>query len=233
MDGAFQPLIPLGVAAPAGNMYTTGNDMAKWMSLFFRDDVPYNPAAGQILDGASIREMLTRRALTNPTIVNNGSAFPTAWGFPWEVSLTLIFLVAHRDRPAPSVMLPRRYGCFLCSHCQYHLVVLVSQVYTARTADPAMASFSQFDIIGKDGAIGGFLSQLSLVPELKTGVFSVISTGVGEEMQNYGPASTNIAPFYAVPLVFELMAALNSDPNPPIPSNINDYIGNVGEANAV
>lgn len=84
-DGVQSPLISLGVCNPGGNMYSSANDMAKWISLFFRDNVTYNPAAGQILDGASIREMLIRKAHTDPVTVAMDSVFPTSWGFPWEV----------------------------------------------------------------------------------------------------------------------------------------------------
>ena len=89
-----------------------------------------------------------------------------------------------------------------------------------------MANFSQFDVITKDGAIGGYLSLTALVPELKTGLFLTISTGNMELLPNFN-AVYNITPFFAVPLVYNLMNALNSDPYPPVPSNANDFTGSV------
>lgn len=182
MDGVQQALTPLGAASPAGNMYSSANDMAKWISLYFRDGAPYNPAAGQILDGASIRESLTRRAHTNPTPVKMDTAFPTEWGFPWEV-------------------------------------------LTARLSDPAMSRFSEFNVLGKDGVIGGYQSLMSMVPELKTGLFITISTGSSALLGNFLGAAYNITPLFAVPFVYKLMAQLNADPFPPLPDNAGDYVG--------
>lgn len=46
-----------GWGNPAGSFYSTARDLSALMSLFFRDDVKLNVNDGQILDGASIRDM--------------------------------------------------------------------------------------------------------------------------------------------------------------------------------
>ena len=61
VNGIAQPLPDLDVMSPMGQMFSTANDMAKLMSFFFRDKVPAN-GGDQLLDGATVREMLTRRA---------------------------------------------------------------------------------------------------------------------------------------------------------------------------
>ena len=45
VDGVQQDLIDLFSAAPAGQMYSSANDMAKFMSFFFRNNVPADGAA--------------------------------------------------------------------------------------------------------------------------------------------------------------------------------------------
>jgi CubicO group peptidase (beta-lactamase class C family) len=66
--------------SPDGQMYSTADDMAKFMSLFFRDSAAADHGGAQVLDGATVREMLTRRAHTNSVYgcasVLNSSCLP-------------------------------------------------------------------------------------------------------------------------------------------------------------
>ena len=41
-------LIDIGFEAPAGQMYSTTNDLAQLMKLLFRPEKPYNFASGQV-----------------------------------------------------------------------------------------------------------------------------------------------------------------------------------------
>ena len=70
-------------------MYSSANDMAKWMSLFFRDNVTVGSQPNQILDGTTIREWLAHRAYSNPMTVAEDTVQSLQWGAAWEVRLRL------------------------------------------------------------------------------------------------------------------------------------------------
>ncbi len=53
-DGEAQDLVDLLTAAPAGQMYSSASDMAKFMQLFFRDNVTAD-GAGQVGLRLSVR----------------------------------------------------------------------------------------------------------------------------------------------------------------------------------
>ena len=61
----------------------------------------------------------------------------------------------------------------------------LDQVFYARNSDPTMENFNQYFVYTKDGVIGGYRSLMVLQPELKLGIFFVMSTGGA----GYGPAS--------------------------------------------
>jgi len=44
----FPDLIDIGFEAPAGQMFSTTNDLAKLMMLIFRSGDPYDPSKGQV-----------------------------------------------------------------------------------------------------------------------------------------------------------------------------------------
>ncbi len=68
-----------------GVVSSTANDMAKWMSLFFRDNITAGASPEQIFDGTTIREWLAHRTYTNPMTVGVDSLKPLHWGNVWEV----------------------------------------------------------------------------------------------------------------------------------------------------
>lgn len=69
-------LIDIGWESPAGSMYSSTNDLAKLISLFFRDNVAYLEQPDQILDSQTIIEWRTPRYI-NPDL--------TGYGSPWEI----------------------------------------------------------------------------------------------------------------------------------------------------
>jgi len=75
-DGSVAPLYNTGYDTPNGQMYSTANDLAKFMMLMFRDNRPEDSST-QILDGTTIREMQL------PIFVNDDGK--TAWSTPWEM----------------------------------------------------------------------------------------------------------------------------------------------------
>jgi hypothetical protein len=70
------PLTSMGWEAPAGDMYSTTNDLSKLISLVFRDTMPYRQLPNQILDGETIREWM------QPEYV---AADQTGYCLPWEL----------------------------------------------------------------------------------------------------------------------------------------------------
>jgi CubicO group peptidase (beta-lactamase class C family) len=44
VNGVEQPLTPLGVNNPGGGLFSTGNDIAKFMSLMFRNEAAFGAA---------------------------------------------------------------------------------------------------------------------------------------------------------------------------------------------
>lgn len=58
-------LADFGWVNPAGGLFSSTRDMASLVSLFMRTDKPANIQEGQILDGATIREMTLQRYLSN------------------------------------------------------------------------------------------------------------------------------------------------------------------------
>jgi CubicO group peptidase (beta-lactamase class C family) len=69
-------LMQIGWESPAGSMYSSTNDMAKFVSLFFRDNVPYMRGTDQILDALSLREW------RQPRYINIDLS---GYGLPWEI----------------------------------------------------------------------------------------------------------------------------------------------------
>ena len=49
----------------------------------------------------------------------------------------------------------------------------------AKTSDPRMAGFNRFNLFSKDGYVPGYNAQLVFQPELKLGLFTVMTTGPG------------------------------------------------------
>lgn len=75
-NNAIADLLEIGWENPAGSMYSSTNDLGKFLSFFFRDDVPYMAQPDQILDSLSIREW------RQPRYINIDS---TGYGIPWEI----------------------------------------------------------------------------------------------------------------------------------------------------
>jgi CubicO group peptidase (beta-lactamase class C family) len=118
-NGQAIPPTDLQVMSPAGGIYSTANDMAKFMSLFFRDNVTAGTCDAtavrctgcaayvrrrvrvlccaacrwrvsgatpqQILDGTTIREILTRRVHSDALSFGENELFYDEFGAPWEV----------------------------------------------------------------------------------------------------------------------------------------------------
>jgi len=74
------PLYEFGWESPAGAMYSTVNDLSKFMSLLFRDNLSYGSTSEQILDGQTIKEWLLPGYVT--AVIDNSGV--TAMGLPWE-----------------------------------------------------------------------------------------------------------------------------------------------------
>jgi len=78
-------LADFGWANPEGSIYSTAQDLSSLMSFFFRDRDPANPANGQILDGATIREMM------RPSWINGDRA--SGFAMPFEMTQLGKFLL--------------------------------------------------------------------------------------------------------------------------------------------
>lgn len=102
---------PLGYEAPAGGVWSTGDDMARLMSLLLRlegkraDGV----TGGGLLDGSTLRRWLTQRtSLDFPNVAEN-SVFFGGWGSPWEyysVSLNSTLLYTRFGLPSKDGSVP-------------------------------------------------------------------------------------------------------------------------------
>ena len=83
--GGPPPLVDLGFGNPCGSMYTTANDMAKFMSFMLRDGAARDDNKAQPLDSATTRRWLTDRVLVNPTNLACSNCIEfTEWGAPWH-----------------------------------------------------------------------------------------------------------------------------------------------------
>jgi len=72
---SIAPLLDIGWEAPAGQMYSTSNDLTKLMNLFFRyNSNVQNP--NQIVEAETLREWRT------PQYINNDLS---GFGIPWEI----------------------------------------------------------------------------------------------------------------------------------------------------
>lgn len=181
VDGVQQDLIDLFSAAPAGQMYSSANDMAKLMSLFFRNNVPADGAA-QVLDGTTIREMLTRRAHVDPSSVPEDSVYYQQFGLPWEV---------------------------------LHV----------RSSSASNGAFNEFYMMSKDGAINGYQTLMVMIPELKLGVYFAMTTG-GPNTPSFYDGAVLATAFNAVPALLSMLEANpNASAPPPLPPNVDDYLG--------
>lgn len=69
-------LINIGWDAPAGQMYSSTNDLAQLMKLAFRTEEAFDPASQQLIDGETVREWM------QPAYVYPDG---TGFGLPWEL----------------------------------------------------------------------------------------------------------------------------------------------------
>jgi len=83
-NGQQVPLYDLGISNPAGGVFSSGDDMARFLSFLLRDGVSRDDNSGQPLDSATVRSWLKTRVLTNPSNVPAPSLYYTEWGVPWQ-----------------------------------------------------------------------------------------------------------------------------------------------------
>ena len=76
IDNKEAGLVDIGWEAPAGQMYSSVDDLSKLLMMIFRDRFEYGGVAGQILDGETLREWM------EPTYMNVDG---TGFGLPWEL----------------------------------------------------------------------------------------------------------------------------------------------------
>jgi len=86
------PNFDLGWERPAGQMYSTVNDLAKLMQLIFRDSQAQGSTPNQILDGQTIKEWMLPKYVTG----NDGMGIQ-AIGVPWEMNLANPYWIVAKD----------------------------------------------------------------------------------------------------------------------------------------
>jgi len=82
-DGSIAPIVELGWEAPAGQMYTSADDLAQLMRLFLMSEGDANPTP--VLDAPFLQEMM------NPTFLQSDGE--TIWGMPFETVFMHNYLV--------------------------------------------------------------------------------------------------------------------------------------------
>ncbi|XP_065178743.1 putative beta-lactamase-like 1 [Sycon ciliatum] len=75
-DGSLARWVDIGFEAPAGQMFSSTHDLAQLIKMVFRTSATRNPAAGQILDGETLREWMHPVYMTSDL---NG------FGLAWEL----------------------------------------------------------------------------------------------------------------------------------------------------
>lgn len=83
--GTPAALVDLGFEAPAGQLYSSANDMAQVLKLLFRDKLSAHERGDQVLSGSAIRRWLGKRVWENALPVEPGYVELTGWGVPWEI----------------------------------------------------------------------------------------------------------------------------------------------------
>lgn len=86
-DGSQVPLYDLGFEAPAGQTFSSANDMARLIKLVFRDHAGLDRGAtpDQLIGGNDVRSWVNDRSYDNADPVEPGYVEFTSWGVPWEV----------------------------------------------------------------------------------------------------------------------------------------------------
>ncbi len=111
-----------------------------------------------------------------------------------------------------------------CSHCAYYTDWGIPW-QNLRVNNEMMGNFSRFYLLSKDGSVPGYNSQMVLLPDLKLGIFTTMSTGGSRE----GPFFSDTLTAFAFGLLPRFYDYLVAQPQPSrLPPSPDDFVGVYG-----